>query len=134
VTYIPGLEMAPINIMAQNTIDKLGRVIPKNRLTHDQSWKWSSRTSVNSRVQKELFQACGYSFCIRRLINWAVAVRQKYPGKKHLASKIHYKLAHHCGTLHFLMALKTATQLPENDLAIITDSHLAAPPALLSGE
>ncbi len=48
VTRIPGLEMAPVNIMAQNTINKFGRVIAKDRLTHDQSWKWSLGTSVNS--------------------------------------------------------------------------------------
>jgi len=37
VTQIKGLEMAPVNIMAQNTIDAFGRVILKDRLTHDQS-------------------------------------------------------------------------------------------------
>jgi hypothetical protein len=57
VTQIKGLEMAPMNIMAQNTIDEFGRVVPKDRLTHNQSWKWEvSGTSVNSRVQKELLQ------------------------------------------------------------------------------
>ncbi len=35
VVSIPGLCMVPINIMAQNTIDELGRIIPKDRLTHD---------------------------------------------------------------------------------------------------
>jgi hypothetical protein len=51
VMQIKGLEMAPMNIMEQNTIDEFGRVIPKDRLTHDQSWKWGgSGTSVNSRV------------------------------------------------------------------------------------
>jgi hypothetical protein len=62
--------------MAQNTIDEFGRIISKDRLTHDQSWKWSSGTSINSRVQKELLQACQYGVCIRRLINWAIAARQ----------------------------------------------------------
>jgi hypothetical protein len=45
---------------------------------------------------------------------------QNYPGQKNLASKIDHKLAYRCGTLHFLMALKTAIQLLEDDLAIIT--------------
>jgi hypothetical protein len=49
VTKIPGLILAPMNITAQNTIDEFARVIPKDRLTHDQSWKWQgSGTSVNS--------------------------------------------------------------------------------------
>jgi hypothetical protein len=44
--------------MAPNMIDEFGRIIPKDRLAHNQSWKWSSGTSVNSRIQKELLQAC----------------------------------------------------------------------------
>jgi hypothetical protein len=64
VQLIPGLCMAPMNIMAQNTLDEFGRIIPKDQLTHDQSWKWLSGTSVNSRVQKDLLQACSYGFCI----------------------------------------------------------------------
>ena len=123
VTSIPGLVMAPLNIMAQNTIDEFGRIVPKDRLTHDQSWKWSSGTSVNSRVQKELLQATRYGFCIRRIINWAVATRQKYPGQKILVTKIDYKSAYRRGTLHFSTALQTATQLPEERTAIITLRH-----------
>ncbi len=80
-----------MNIMAQNTIDELGRIIPKDRLTHDQSWKWSYGTLVNSRVGQELLQECRYGFFIRQIVNWAVAVRQQYPGQRILASKIDYK-------------------------------------------
>jgi hypothetical protein len=58
IQSIPGLVVAPMNIIEQNTIDKFGQIIQKDRLTHDQSWKWSSGTSVNSRVEKELLQAC----------------------------------------------------------------------------
>ncbi len=94
VQSIPGLVMAPMNIMVQNTIDKFGRIIPKDRLTHNQSWKWSSGTSINSRVLKELLRACQYSFCIRRLINWAIAARIKYPGQRILVTKIDYKSAY----------------------------------------
>ncbi len=112
--------MAPMNIMVPNTIDKFGQIIPKDRLTHNQSWKWSSSTSVNSRIQKELLQACWYGFCIYRLIDWAIAARKKYPGQQILAMKINYKSAYHQGILHFAMALQTATQLPEENLAIIT--------------
>ncbi len=50
--------MVPMSIMAQNTIEELGQIVPKDRLTHDQSWKWSSGTSIDSQVKKELLQAC----------------------------------------------------------------------------
>jgi hypothetical protein len=112
--------MASMNIMVQNTIEKFGQIISKDRLTHNQSWKWSSGTSVNSRIQKEFLQACRYSFCICRLINWAIVARRKYPGQRILMSKVDYKLAYHQGILHFTTALQTAMQLPEDDLAIIT--------------
>jgi hypothetical protein len=42
ITKIPGVIMAPMNISPQNTIDETGRIIPKDRLTHDQK---SARTS-----------------------------------------------------------------------------------------
>jgi hypothetical protein len=58
VKSIPGLVMAPMNIMAQNTINEYGQIIPKDRLTHNQSWQGSSKMSVNSRTKKELLQAC----------------------------------------------------------------------------
>jgi hypothetical protein len=50
---IPGVLIAPMNIQQQNTIDKFGRIVPKDQQTHDQSFKWSSGTSVNSRVKTE---------------------------------------------------------------------------------
>jgi hypothetical protein len=122
VTSIPGLCMAPMNIMAQNTIDELGIIVSKDRLAYDQSWKWSSGTSINSRVQKSSSKrlACRYGFCIRWLVNWAVAVRRKYSNQHIMATKIDWKLAHQCRTLHFKTALQTAMQLPEDKLVIIT--------------
>ncbi len=109
-----------MNIMAQNTINEFGWIIPKDWLTHDQSWKWSSGTSVNSRVQKDLLQACRYSFCIQRLINWALAARKQYLNQRIPAAKINYKLAYRQGLLHSTTALQTATQLPDDNLVIIT--------------
>ncbi len=120
VKLISGLKMAPMNIMAQNTIDEFGQVIPKDQLTHDQSWKWKGYgTSVNSRTRKELLQETRYAFCIWRIVNWVVAARRKYPGQRILASKTDYKTAYRCGILHFKMALKTATQLLGKAIAII---------------
>jgi len=113
--------MAPMNIMEQNTIDEFRRVVPKDILTHDQSWKWGgSGTSVNSRVRKELLQETRYGFCIRRIVYWTVAARRQYPNQKILATKIDYKSAYRRGILHSITALKTATQLLDNAAAIIT--------------
>ena len=57
---IPGTLLAPMNVMKQNSIDECGRIVEKDRLTHDQSYKWGSGTSVNSRVDKDLFLPCKF--------------------------------------------------------------------------
>jgi hypothetical protein len=114
------LLMAPMNIMTQNTINKIGQIIPKDQLTHNQSWKWSSGTSVNSRVRKELLQACRFGFFIRQIVNWAVAARSSYPNFRILATKIDYKSAYRRGHLNAETALQTCTQLPDKGMAIMT--------------
>ena len=52
VKLIPGLKMAPMNIMAQNTIDEFGQVIPKDQLTHNQSWKWKGSGTIRNISQQ----------------------------------------------------------------------------------
>ena len=66
---IPGALLAPMNIMKQDTIDEHGRIIEKDRLTHDQSYKWGSGTSVNSRVDKDSLLPCKFGACLKRLMN-----------------------------------------------------------------
>jgi hypothetical protein len=135
ITSIPGICMVPMNIMAQNTMKKFGRIMSNDRLMHNQSWKWLSGTSVNSRVIKELLLECRYGYCIRRLVNWAVVARRKYPSQRILASKIDYKSAYRWGILHFCNSTLNSHpasrgQACNPDFA----SHLAAHPALLNGE
>jgi hypothetical protein len=58
IKQLPGILLALLNIQLQKTINKLGEIIPKNRMTHNQSWKWQSGSSVNSRVDKEQLMPC----------------------------------------------------------------------------
>ena len=55
IHLLPGALLAPMNIVTQDTIAEKGNIIPKFRLTHDQSFKFvnGSNTSLNSRLQKE---------------------------------------------------------------------------------
>ena len=69
IESLPGVLMAPMNIMEQNTIDETGKIVPKDRLTHDQSYEWRAGASVNSRVEKELLLPCMFGACFKRLIN-----------------------------------------------------------------
>ena len=47
IKRIPGALLAPMNVIKQNSIDECGKIVVKDRLTHDQSYKWGSGTSVN---------------------------------------------------------------------------------------
>ncbi len=49
IRNIKGILFAPLNIQLQNTIDETVQIIPKDQMTHNQSFKWlTSGTSVNS--------------------------------------------------------------------------------------
>jgi hypothetical protein len=50
VHSIQGALLAPMNIMKQNIINEQGQIIPKDRLTYNESYAWRLGTSVNSRV------------------------------------------------------------------------------------
>ena len=70
---MPGTLLVPMNVTNQNSIDECGRIVEKDRLTHDQSYKWGSGTSVNSRVDRYMLLSCKFKACLKRLMNWAVA-------------------------------------------------------------
>ena len=59
ISRIPGTLMAPMNAQKQNMIDEHGMIIKKDKLAYDQSSKWGSETSVNSRVE---MMSCSYTF------------------------------------------------------------------------
>ena len=117
---LPGALMAPMNIQRQNTIDEHGCIVTKDRLTHDQSYEFGSGTSVNSRVRKEELQPCMFANAIKRISNWVVAARRMFPGRRILLTKIDYKSAYRRCHLHAKTAIQTCTQLPEEDLAIVS--------------
>ena len=117
-TKIPHILIAPMNIQKQNTIDEYGQIVPKDRLTHDQSYKWSSGTSVNSRVITEELLPCMFGSCIRRIVNWAVTARRLYPNLPILASKIDFKSAFRRMHLNAETASQTCTMLPEFGLLL----------------
>ncbi len=94
IKKIPGVLLAPLNIQLQKTINECGEIIPKNRLTQYQSWKWQSGTSINCRVNKTKLMPCYFGKALKRLINWAVAARKiQHPKKRILASKLDVKAA-----------------------------------------
>jgi hypothetical protein len=117
---IPGLHLAPINIAAQNTINEHGRIIPKDRLMHDQSFTYpdGSGTSVNTRVRAEELSPCMFGSCFRRMINWIAAARLKYPRRRIVMSKIDFKSVYRQMHINMEIARQTCTHLPEEDICL----------------
>ena len=109
IELVPGVLMAPMNITNQNSIDEHGRIVGKDRLTHDQGYKFGSNTSVNSRVLKDDLLPCIFGACLKRLINRAVTVRLKLPRKIIPASNIDYNAAYIRCSLGAKTALQTCT-------------------------
>ena len=120
LSRVPGAVLAPMNIAAQQTIDEFGRIIAKDRLTHDQSFDFSEKSSVNSRVIEEDVLPVRYGHCIKRIINWAVSARRKYPNVKIFASKTDFKSAYRRVHMAWRTALQSCTQLPEEEIAIVS--------------
>jgi hypothetical protein len=65
IKKVPGVLLAPLNIQLQKTINDRGKIIPKNRLTHGQSWEWQSGTSVNSRVDTSKLMPCYFGSALK---------------------------------------------------------------------
>jgi hypothetical protein len=120
MSSIPTGKLSKMTSSLQHMIGKLnGKSKPKSKLSI-RTGNPSAKISVNSRTKKELLiQACRFGFFIRRIVNWAVAARGLYPDKHILATKNDYKSAYQRGHLHWLTALQTCTQLPDEDLIII---------------
>jgi hypothetical protein len=94
VARIPNACLAPMNIMHQFTLNASGNIVDKERLTHDQSFKWQSGTSINSRVDKDKLQQCMYGRCLMRLLCWIVAAQRQFPNKPIVLQKIDVKSAY----------------------------------------
>jgi hypothetical protein len=109
VHKIPGLVLSPMNIAKQNTIDETGRVIEKDRLTHDHSFDFFPGSSVNSRCRLDLHQTCMFGKSLSRMFHWIVHMRMKYPHNRILLTKTDWKSAYRRAHLHVDTALQCAT-------------------------
>ena len=116
---IPGALMLPMNIQKHNTIDKHGSIIWKIQLTYDQSYKWGSGTSLNSRVEKDELPPCMFCWCIKYIINWVVAERREFPRQRILSSKIDYKSAYWRCHLNANTTIQMYKQRTDKDPAIV---------------
>jgi hypothetical protein len=121
IENIKGALLAPLNIQVQHSINKTGRIIDKDCLTHEQSYKWTqTQTSVNSQTKKDELLPCVYGGVVRRLVNYVVAACRKYPTTRIYATKIDIKSAYRRLHVNAKVAAQCCTQLPHLDIALMT--------------
>ena len=104
---LPGSLLAPLGIADQETINEQGEVTPSDRVTHDQSFPFSSGTSVNIRVIAEELTPCMCGHMLSQLIHYVVATRICHPSTRILLQKVDYKLAYRRGHLNSKSAVQT---------------------------
>ena len=85
---LPHAEYCPTSIIKQMTIDEMDTFIAKRRPIHGQSFtQEASRTSVNSRVHKQLLDECIYGHMLSRVIHYILDLRPRFPRTRILISK-----------------------------------------------
>ena len=107
VPLLKNALVAPMNIVDQFSINERGEIIQKKRLTHNQSFVFSSGTSLNNRVLKDKLQDVMYGTCLSRVIHNILILRQNYPNKRILMQKVDYKSAYRRAHLNFDTAIQT---------------------------
>ncbi len=103
---LPNASIAPLGCQKQSTIDDKGNIIPKYRMTHDQTFPGPSGLSVNLRIKKDLLPSILYSYVLCRSIHYIVNIRFKHPSTKIFICKVDLDAAFRRCTL----ASSTATE------------------------
>jgi hypothetical protein len=116
---IPGAIVAPMGLIEQATINELGEIIDKLRVTHDQSYNPIKRTrrSVNDRVHRDLLTPCMFGRSLLRHIHQIVALRHRYPTEPILQSKVDWKSAYR--RLHNAIATAIAAMVLVGNFLLI---------------
>jgi hypothetical protein len=114
IPKVPGSIVSPLGLVKQTSIDESGKSIVKWRLTHDQSFRFESETSVNSRVEKEKLANCLYGNALRRFIHAIVIYRRRFPKTPLLIAKFDLKSAYrrmHFSGMSALQSIATSNGL-----------------------
>jgi hypothetical protein len=122
VTEIPGAIMAPQNVARQNTIDETGKIVGKDRLTHDRSLTvYSSQApSMNDRVREDELTPIQFGRTMIQVIHYIVNTRRRHPKTKMLVKKIDWKAAYRRAHVSLEIAVQTITQMISATIAYFT--------------
>ena len=105
-------SIAPLGVQLQKTLNAKGEIIPKWRMTHDQSFPAeASNTSVNICTIADQLPECRYGKALPRLIHLIVGMRARYPTTPILIGKFDLKAAYRRAHLSPETALESMTVL-----------------------
>ena len=112
---IPEIRISPMGVADQLSINELGEIIEKDRVTHDLSFPGEiSGESVNSLIDEDsLFQLI-YGHMHSRCIHHIVATRRRFPNTRILGNKADFKSAYRRQHLAGKAALHSTTQAELN--------------------
>lgn len=101
-TMIPHAVIGPVGLVEQDSINDLGEIVPKWRMTHDQSFNVTPNTqrSINDRLQTEHLTPCRYGRALMRHIHGIVNLRRRHPTTRILQTKIDWKSAYRRAHYH----------------------------------
>ncbi|MGH7974537.1 MAG: hypothetical protein ACREBR_03335, partial [bacterium] len=114
---LSNVSVAPLGITKQDTINEKGEIVPKHRMTHDQSFKGPSGLSVNERTIRDELSPCMFGHCLRRIIHYIVDVRYRHNVVRIMMGKFDLKAAYRRSHLHATTATECCTVF--SDLAFV---------------
>lgn len=116
ITIQSAHQMPLYGLVHQYTIDESGKRIDKYCMTHDQSFNFSSKSSVNNRVKKDKLLDLIYGGALRRILLHIHTLRYKLPHKRILIGKYDFVSAYRRLTFSGHSATSSCTVL--NDIAL----------------
>jgi hypothetical protein len=129
IFLLPGAVLGPLGIVSQDTISELGEIVPKWRLTHDQSFNVIPKTerSVNDRVIWEELTPCRYGTALMRYIHLIIVMRAQQPNECIFQTKVDWKSAYR--RMHYAVpsAVQSITRVDEHLLVALRMTFGGAP-------
>jgi hypothetical protein len=119
VMQLPGIVIAPVGLAEQQSINERGELIPKQRLTHDQSFNVVPGTcrSVNDRICFDALTPCRYGHALLRFIHVIIALRSRHPHEHILLTKVDLKAAYR--RLHYSAAMAVQACVLVSNLLLV---------------
>jgi len=129
VIDILGAVLAPLGLVEQDTINKLGELIPKWRLIHDQSFNVirGTKRSVNDQVIEQELTPCCYGWALIQFIHTIVGLRRRHPRKQILQMKVDLKSAYCHLHYHYQMVVQSVVVIGEFALIALHMTFGGAP-------